>query len=132
MIKALFHKVKRPRVPVAAIQLSVATNVRVALPACPAVSSAFPNARTEKGGAALFAACREGQVEAARLRLENGADPNVMAMDGYTALMVASTLGQFEIATLLLEKGADPSIKAEDGTTALKGATTYLEFCPSQ
>ena len=54
----------------------------------------------------LYIACAEGQVDAARLLLDKGADVNQAYKDGATPLHLACSRGHLDVARLLLEKGA--------------------------
>jgi ankyrin repeat protein len=63
-----------------------------------------------------------GDVDAARLLLEAGADPNARLEIDETALHRAASFDQLEIAQLLLEKGADPNVRDRDGLTPLDWA----------
>jgi uncharacterized protein len=54
----------------------------------------------------LFAA-RDGQLDAARMLIEIGADVNAADPNGITPLLMALTNGQLAIASLLLEHGGD-------------------------
>ena len=69
---------------------------------------ADPN-RKDKGSnkfTALHVAVEHGQVEIARLLLDNGAKVNAQGENDWTALHVAAQHGQVEIAGLLLDNGA--------------------------
>jgi ankyrin repeat protein len=59
-----------------------------------------------------------GNMENARLLIENGANINSKDKDGATPLMWALDYGQVAVAQLLLESGADISIKDKEGNTA--------------
>jgi ankyrin repeat protein len=77
-----------------------------------------PNLPDEEGNALLALAAREGQLEAAQLLLENGADINGTVSVGSppypgeneTALSEAAKNNHPELVELLLENGADPNI----------------------
>ena len=77
-------------------------------------AGANPNAsvpgRTPSGkvvqSTALWQAAGCGQLEAARLLLDGGADPSLAAGDGVTPLMAAAAHGQLEVLRLLLARGA--------------------------
>ena len=60
-----------------------------------------------------------GQIEAAELLLQHGADIHGRNRDGNTALHVAVSLGRAEIAELLIKKGADVKTKNGDGATPI-------------
>jgi len=57
---------------------------------------------------ALYIACRNGQLEAARFLLDRGADTKFRGFDGAPALHWAAFGGNTALVTLLLERGADP------------------------
>lgn len=60
-----------------------------------------------------------GQIEAAELLLQHGADIHGRNRDGNTALHVAVFLGRAKIAELLIKNGADVEIKNGDGATSI-------------
>ena len=55
----------------------------------------------------LLAACFNGDVDAARLALDRGADPNRANEDGVTPLFIACQQGHVDVARLLLDNGAE-------------------------
>jgi hypothetical protein len=59
-----------------------------------------------------------GNVDVAKVLLENGADANV-TLQSLTLLHAAAFAGYPDIVELLLKHGADPSIRDSDGKTAL-------------
>ncbi len=67
----------------------------------------------------LFIACGEGQVDAARLLLDKGADVNRADYHGSTPLHLACAAGHLDVARLLLEKGAEVDRATKDGATPL-------------
>ena len=67
----------------------------------------------------LFFACQEGQVDAARLLLDNGAAVDWATEDGRTPLYVACYEGHVDAARLLLEKGAEVNRAQNQGATPL-------------
>ncbi len=80
------------------------------------------NFRMAHGGStALLLVARNGDVGAARVLLEAGAEVNDTAADGTSALVVAAHSGHEALARYLLEQGADPNA-AEAGYTALHAA----------
>ena len=81
------------------------------------------NAKDKDGSTPLLIASEKGDIEIARLLLENGADPNASDIDGYTALMFTSYSGNLEIAKLLVGNGADVNARDKDGWTALMFAS---------
>jgi ankyrin repeat protein len=62
---------------------------------------------TPGGMTPLLFAARDGQVDAARLLLEAGADVNAADPNGISPLVMALTNAQFGVATLLVERHAD-------------------------
>lgn len=77
---------------------------------------------TPGGMTPLLFAARDGQVDAARLLLEAGADVNAADPNGLTPLLMALTNGQFGVGKLLVDRHAD--LKRADwwGRTALWAA----------
>jgi ankyrin repeat protein len=86
---------------------------------------------TVSGGVtALLLAARDGQLEAARALLANGADVNqASAGDHSPPLVMAVINGHFDVAQFLLEAGADPNVASDDGLTALY-ATIDAQWSP--
>jgi uncharacterized protein len=74
-----------------------------------------------RGGLApLHFAARDGNLEAALMLLEAGAEINLRTGgDSSTALLLASINGHFDLAEALLKKGADPRIANHAGATPL-------------
>jgi hypothetical protein len=68
--------------------------------------------------AALLAAAVQGQVEAARAALAQGASVDAADRDGHTALMLAARRGDATLVRLLLDAGADPALTDSEGATA--------------
>jgi ankyrin repeat protein len=103
-----------------------------ALDADPKIAQAFNGS----GSTALHCACFWGQVPAARLLLDNGADPNAATRDSFLQIRplgcavatpdVPNPSDQedvvFELVSLLLAKGADVNGRRKDGLTALHSA----------
>ena len=58
-----------------------------------------------------------GQIETARLLIEQGADVNAAQAGGYTPLHQAAAAGAREMALLLLDAGADPRKLCDQGKT---------------
>ncbi len=74
-------------------------------------------------GTALHWAAITGNVDAARILIEAGADLNTHARaDGTTALHVAAQGGSVEVATLLIEAGAETEARDTDDGTPLHQA----------
>ena len=69
---------------------------------------------------ALHVAARMGQLEAARVLLDHGAEPDMVARAGATTpLMVAiiGSSGRADLVSLLLERGASPLARGPEGAT---------------
>lgn len=90
------------------------------LPKLSAASSISPFAR---GGltAFLFTA-REGDIETAKVMLDNGVDINQTDVDNTDALVVSEMNKKYTFAKFLLDRGADPNIADAKGRTALYAA----------
>ena len=86
------------------------------------------NFRMAHGGSTpvLFAA-RTGDIDAARVLVEAGADPNDAAASGTSALVIAAHSGHGPLGIYLLEQGADPNA-ADAGYTALHAAVLRSEL----
>ena len=67
----------------------------------------------------LITASIFGEVEIAKLLIENGADVNYQNEEGSTALVAASLTGQNGITNLLIQNGAKVNIQNNEGSTAL-------------
>jgi len=85
------------------------------------------------GLTALMLASMRGDMELARLLLENDADVNIKASGGTTAFIFAASSGHTELASLLLEEGAEINEKDNLGCTALilaaiSGSTEAARF----
>ena len=63
----------------------------------------------------LMEATQQGDVEAVRSLLEDGADPNAAQGDGLTALHLAAQAGKLDIAKLLIGAGAEVSATTRIG-----------------
>ena len=63
---------------------------------------------TPGGLTPLLFAARDGQLDAAELLVEAGADVNTADPNGITPLVMALTNGQLPVAKFLIEHGADP------------------------
>jgi ankyrin repeat protein len=90
------------------------------LPKLSAASSVSPFAR---GGltAFLFTA-REGDIETAKVMLDNGVDINNTDVDNTNALVISEMNKKYTFAKFLLDRGADPNIADAKGRTALYAA----------
>jgi hypothetical protein len=76
------------------------------------------NAVDAQGFNPLMIACYRGQVGAAKLLIQKGADVNARSHEG-SALQAACYTNNTELATLLVKKGADVHVKGPDGNNAL-------------
>jgi ankyrin repeat protein len=106
--------------------------IRSALDADPQTAQAFNGA----GSTALHCACYWGQVPAARLLLDNGADSNAPTRDNFLQIRplgcavatpdVPNPSDQeevvLELVSLLIAKGADVNGRRKDGLTPLHSA----------
>jgi hypothetical protein len=72
------------------------------------------------GGTPLIVAALFGQMDAAKLLIDNGASLEIKNNDGATALHVAAFFGQPQVVSLLLEQGADSTAKNNSGQTPLE------------
>ena len=82
--------------------------------------------RDVTGYTPLLFAARVGDLAAARILLDAGANPNDTASDSLSALGLATVRGYADGAILLLERGADPNT-AETGYTPLHWASGSWE-----
>ncbi len=80
------------------------------------------DSRDDYGQTILMFAAAAGDLEMARLLLENGAPVNEQTDDGITALVYAVVEGHVEVASLLLENGAPVNEQTDDGITVLMHA----------
>lgn len=81
-------------------------------------------ATPEKLGEDLFTAIREGDVDAVRELIREGARPDSRDAEGVTALMYAARENYEKMVDVLLEEGADPLLKSDKGLTALMYAAS--------
>ena len=80
------------------------------------------------GLTALHYAARQGNIEAAELLLDGGADiDQPTGGDQSTPLLVAAVNGNYDLAMMLVERGADPNIVSDDGVGPLF-ATLNIEW----
>jgi ankyrin repeat protein len=70
----------------------------------------------------LMKASRKGEVETAKLLLEDGANPDQENNEKWTALMAAAHNGRGEIVEILLHRKADPNKQDITGWSALMAA----------
>ena len=82
------------------------------------------NKKNYGGATALHLACRNGDVEIARILLENGAEINVADNEGWTPLMRAALASNSEIVELLLNRGATTEDLNSYGETAVLHAVS--------
>ena len=87
----------------------------------------------DKGDTPLIVACRNGNVEIARMLIKAGARINLQNNEGTTALMVCAETGNKAIAKELIEAGADRHLKDKDGRlfgdyASRKGHTDMIPY----
>ena len=75
--------------------------------------------------ALLYDACEKGQVDAARLLLDKGADVDRARKDGVTPLWIACLNGHVDVARLLLERGA---VVEHDSSALCEGDTVEAKY----
>lgn len=75
-----------------------------------------------EGWSDLMKLAAEGEVEACKELIDNGADPNRQSASGATALSIAATSGHADLAGYLLQAGADAECRNADGKTILHQA----------
>ncbi|MER6562886.1 ankyrin repeat domain-containing protein [Streptomyces sp. NPDC001027] len=91
-------------------------------------AGADPAAADAEGTTPLYAACVQGQADAARRLLEAGAPPDAesagLGAEG-TPLCAAACWGHVDTVRVLLAHGADPDLREDHGTglTPLQWAT---------
>jgi ankyrin repeat protein len=78
------------------------------------------NQRGHFGNTPLKVVAVRGDLHAARLLLDAGAEVNAVNEDGFTALHHAASHGHTEIVALLLERGAFLEARNADGRTPLE------------
>jgi hypothetical protein len=78
-----------------------------------------------RGHTPLVIASYNGQIEAVRFLLEEGADIDQRDHAGNTALMGAAFKGDLEIVQVLIENGADPRLANPQGLTAKSFAEMF-------
>ena len=75
----------------------------------------------------LMKAARDGNIEAVKRAIENGAEVDYHTEKGKTALMVAASNGHTEAVKLLLDHGAEIDRQDNFGTTAIIVAATAAQ-----
>jgi ankyrin repeat protein len=76
----------------------------------------------DKGGLTpLMYAARQGNEQAAKALLDNGAKTDLASADKSTALLFATINAHFGVAKLLVEHGANPNLGSVDGASPLYG-----------
>jgi len=80
------------------------------------------------GMTALLFAIREGNLDAAKLLLDSGADIHWSSGNRTSPLVIALLNGQVGIATYLLDRGADPNAADAYGRAALFAAVDLRNF----
>jgi ankyrin repeat protein len=83
----------------------------------------FAPAHSDAAGVA--AAARDGDIEAVRAQLADGADANAVESDGSSPLLWAAYQSSPELVALLLAGGADPNAANQFGMTPLLQASRY-------
>ena len=81
--------------------------------------------RDPHGLTALMLAAAGGDIEMAKVLMDNGAPVNARTDVGTTALMFAAGRGQVAMLRLLLDSGADASLENAHGYTALALAQVF-------
>ena len=74
----------------------------------------------------IHLAARNGDIEAVKQHLADGADVNAKDKYGRTPLTHAAQFGRKEVAELLIANGADVNVKRNDGWTPLHTATKEI------
>jgi ankyrin repeat protein len=91
----------------------------------------FANAWADDGFQPLGLACFFGNLEAARLLVERGAEVNSASRNQMTVMPLHSAAAtgdpetRYELARLLLESGADPNARQQDRYTPLMEADQH-------
>ena len=75
----------------------------------------------------IHEAARDGNIEAVKQHLADGADVNARVNDGWTPMHFAIDYGRKEVAELLIAEGADVNAKDDDGETPLDIATDEIK-----
>ncbi len=98
--------------------------VAVAAQRSGAPTSPGPGNPTERLGAQLLDAVKNGRLEEVLVLIRQGADVHARDGHGNTALFYASCWGMPVIAKILMENGADPNLDNYENRTCLWCATT--------
>ena len=75
-------------------------------------------------------AANDGNIEAVKQHLADGADVNAKNRHGDSPLHLAAQMGHKEIVELLIAKGADVNAKNDYGETPLDGVETFEDDSP--
>lgn len=82
-------------------------------------SGADPNIKMGEGGyTPLMVAANLGELSAAQVLLQYGANVDAVNNGGLTALMIAAANNKPNLFALIIKSGADPQLKNEQGITA--------------
>lgn len=77
------------------------------------------NQRNKGGATALHIACREGNLEIAKILIDNGGNVNIQDNEGWTPLMRASIANNSDLVEYLLLKGAKANLLNSQNESAL-------------
>ena len=77
------------------------------------------NQRNKGGATALHIACRESNLEIAKILIDNGANVNIQDNEGWTPLMRASIANNSDLVEYLLLKGAKANLLNSQNESAL-------------
>lgn len=80
------------------------------------------DARNDRGRTPLHVAAQNGQNDAVKVLISNGAEVNARSGWGYTPLVFAAESYRHEVVVTLLDSGADLEVVTKDGFTALHKA----------
>lgn len=88
------------------------------------------NQKNIGGATSLHIAARNGNVQIAKILIDNGANVNAIDNEGWTPLMRATTSGNSELVGMLLDHGADASKVNSVGETAIiQAASSGCDEC---
>ncbi len=88
----------------------------------PVAEAAKPERQARKVPDTIHRAAGNGNIEAVKKHLADGADVNAKSSGGRTPLLGAAHRGHKEIVELLIAKGADVNVKDKYGNTPLDRA----------